>query len=212
MMILALVRNYIPSYQWVVDGGWNIADCVVALLRPGGHAGRHGRRRAHRLGRAAAPEAVRGRPALHRPPPPARRGRAGARRHLPPTASSRWCEVCDVVTINAPLHPETENLFDETLLGKMKRGAYLINTARGKICDRDAVARACESGQLAGYAGDVWFPQPAAQDHPWRIDAPPRHDAAHLGHQPLRAGPLRRRARARSSSAGSTGARSARST
>ena len=40
----------------------------------------------------------------------------------------------------------------------MKRGAYLVNTARGKICDRDAVAKACESGQLAGYAGDVWFP------------------------------------------------------
>ncbi len=38
MMILALVRNYIPSYQWVIDGGWNIADCVAALLRPGGHA------------------------------------------------------------------------------------------------------------------------------------------------------------------------------
>ena len=55
-----------------------------ALLRPRGHAGRHGRRRAHRLGRAAAPEAVRGGPALHRPPPPARGGRAGARRHLPP--------------------------------------------------------------------------------------------------------------------------------
>jgi formate dehydrogenase len=50
----------------------------------------------------------------------------------------------------------------------MKRGAYLVNTARGKICDRDAVARACETGQLAGYAGDVWFPQPAPQDHPWR--------------------------------------------
>ena len=51
---------------------------------------------------------------------------------------------------------------------KMKRGAYLINTARGKICDRDAVVRACESGQLAGYAGDVWFPQPPPSDHPWR--------------------------------------------
>ena len=50
----------------------------------------------------------------------------------------------------------------------MKRGAYLVNTARGKICDRDAVARALESGQLAGYAGDVWFPQPAPRDHPWR--------------------------------------------
>jgi formate dehydrogenase len=76
--------------------------------------------------------------------------------------------VCDVVTINAPLHPETENLFDEELIGRMKRGSYLVNTARGKICDRDAVARACESGQLAAYAGDVWFPQPAPKDHPWR--------------------------------------------
>ncbi|MEX0619963.1 MAG: NAD(P)-dependent oxidoreductase, partial [Solirubrobacterales bacterium] len=76
--------------------------------------------------------------------------------------------VCDVVTINCPLHPETEHLFDAEMLSKMKRGSYLINTARGKICDRDAVAAACESGQLAGYAGDVWFPQPAPADHPWR--------------------------------------------
>src|SRR6201985_3663966 len=76
--------------------------------------------------------------------------------------------VCDVVTINCPLHPETENLFDAQMIAKMKRGAYLINTARGKICDRDAVLAACESGQLAGYAGDVWFPQPAPKDHPWR--------------------------------------------
>jgi formate dehydrogenase len=76
--------------------------------------------------------------------------------------------ICDVVTINAPLHPETEHMFDDKLIGKMKHGAYLINTARGKICDRDAVVRALESGQLAGYAGDVWFPQPAPKDHPWR--------------------------------------------
>jgi formate dehydrogenase len=77
-------------------------------------------------------------------------------------------EVCDVVTINCPLHPETVHLFDAQMLAKMKRGAYLINTARGKICDRDAIVAACESGQLAGYAGDVWFPQPAPADHPWR--------------------------------------------
>jgi len=76
--------------------------------------------------------------------------------------------VCDVVTINAPLHPETEGLFNDALIAKMKRGAYLVNTARGKICDRDAVVRALKSGQLAGYAGDVWFPQPAPRDHPWR--------------------------------------------
>ena len=73
--------------------------------------------------------------------------------------------VCDVVTINAPLHPETEHLFHDALIGKMKRGAYLVNTARGKICDRDAVVRALNSGQLAG---DVWFPQPPPKDHPWR--------------------------------------------
>ena len=76
--------------------------------------------------------------------------------------------VCDVVTINAPLHPETEHLFNDALIGKMKRGAYLVNTARGKICDRDDIVRALESGQLAGYAGDVWYPQPAPKDHPWR--------------------------------------------
>ena len=43
-----------------------------------------------------------------------------------------------------------------------------MNTARGRICDRDAIVRALNSGQLAGYAGDVWFPQPAPKDHPWR--------------------------------------------
>jgi formate dehydrogenase len=74
----------------------------------------------------------------------------------------------DVVTINAPLYPETEGLFDDQLISTMKRGAYLVNTARGKICDRDAVVRALESGQLAGYAGDVWFPQPPPKDYPWR--------------------------------------------
>jgi formate dehydrogenase len=76
--------------------------------------------------------------------------------------------VCDVVTINCPLHPETEGLFDASMIAKMKRGAYLINTARAKICVREAIVDALESGQLAGYAGDVWFPQPAPADHPWR--------------------------------------------
>jgi formate dehydrogenase len=76
--------------------------------------------------------------------------------------------ACDIVSIHCPLHPETEHMFNDALLAKMKRGSYLVNTARGKICDRDAIVRALESGQLAGYAGDVWFPQPAPKDHPWR--------------------------------------------
>ncbi len=66
-------------------------------------------------------------------------------------------KVCDVVTINAPLHPETEHMFNDKLIGMMKRGSYIVNTARGKIFDRDAVVRALESGQLAGYAVTFGF-------------------------------------------------------
>src|SRR5260370_30023164 len=84
------------------------------------------------------------------------------------TTTGSLVRVCDVVTINAPLHPETEGLFNDALIAKMKHGAYLVNTARGNICDRVASVRALKSGQLAGYAGDVWFPQPAPRDHPWR--------------------------------------------
>ena len=67
-----------------------------------------------------------------------------------------------------PTASREPNLFDAQLIAKMKRGAYIVNTARGKICNRDAIAKALKSGHLAGYAGDVWFPQPAPQDHPWR--------------------------------------------
>jgi len=167
MMILALVRNYIPSYQWVIDGGWNIADCVSRSYDLEGMqvgtvaAGRIGsavlRRLApfdvglHYTDRHRLPESV--------------ERELGVTFH---EDAASMVAVCDVVTINAPLHPETEGLFDADMLARMKRGAYLINTARGKICDREAVAAACESGQLAGYAGDVWFPQPAPRDHPWR--------------------------------------------
>src|SRR5712672_2805699 len=167
MMILALVRNYLPSHQWVVDRGWNIADCVARSYDLEGMnvgtvaAGRIGTAVLHRLKAFDVKLHYTDRHRLS----------AGVERELNatfhPTVES-LVRVCDVVTINPPLHPETEHLFDDALLAKMKRGAYLVNTARGKICDRDAVVRACESGQLAGYAGDVWFPQPAPRDHPWR--------------------------------------------
>ena len=62
----------------------------------------------------------------------------------------------------------TEHMFDAALIAKAKRGAYIVNTARGKICEAGAIAAALEAGHLAGYAGDVWFPQPAPKDHPWR--------------------------------------------
>ena len=75
---------------------------------------------------------------------------------------------CDVVTVNAPLHEGTRNLVNAELLSKFKPGAWLVNTARGAICDKFAVADALKSGQLRGYSGDVWDVQPAPKDHPWR--------------------------------------------
>jgi formate dehydrogenase len=167
MMILSLVRNYIPSHQWVVDGGWNIADCVARSYDLEGMdvgtvgAGRIGLAVLRRLkpfdvklhyfdGHRLSPEVEKELNVTYHP------------------SAEAMVPGCDVVTINAPLHPGTKNLFNDALLGKMKRGTYLVNTARGLIVDRDAVVRALKSGQLAGYAGDVWYPQPAPKDHPWR--------------------------------------------
>jgi formate dehydrogenase len=167
MMILALVRNYIPSHQVVVDGGWKIADCAARSYDlEGMQVGTVG---AGRIGSAVLRRLRPFEVGLHYTDrhrlPGSTEEELGVTYH--PELES-LVETCDVVTINAPLHPETEHLFDDELLAKMKRGAYLVNTARGKICDRDAVVRALESGRLAGYAGDVWFPQPAPRDHPWR--------------------------------------------
>jgi formate dehydrogenase len=167
MMILALVRNYIPSYGWVVTGGWNIADSVErAYDLEGMNVGTVG---AGRIGLAVLRRLKPFDVKLHyydkhRVPEKVEK-ELGLIYH--PTVES-LVKACDVVTINAPLHPETEDLFNDKLIGMMKRGSYLVNTARGKIVNRDAVVRALESGQLAGYAGDVWFPQPAPKDHPWR--------------------------------------------
>jgi formate dehydrogenase len=167
MLILVLVRDYLPGHRWAVEGGWNIADAVSRSYDlEGMQVGIVG---AGRIGSAVLRRLKPFEVGLHYTDrhrlPTEVEEKLGVTFH--PDVES-LVSVCDVVSINAPLHPETEHLFDEQLIGKMKRGAYLVNTARGKICDRDAVAQACESGQLAGYAGDVWFPQPAPRDHPWR--------------------------------------------
>ena len=167
MMILSQVRNYLPSHQWVLDGGWNIADCVQRSYDLEGMqvgtvaAGRIGLAVLRRL----APFDV----GLHYYDKHRLTADVEAELNLTYYASVReMVPHLDVVTINAPLHPETRGLFDDELISTMKRGAYLINTARALIVDREAVVRALKNGQLAGYAGDVWYPQPAPADHPWR--------------------------------------------
>ncbi|HEY6790340.1 MAG TPA: NAD-dependent formate dehydrogenase [Trebonia sp.] len=167
MMILALVRNYIPSYGWIVRGGWNIADCVERSYDLEGMtvgtvaAGRIGTAVLRRLKPFDVKLAYTD---PHRLPADMER-ELGAPFYATP---AEMVPHCDVVTINAPLYPGTRGLFNDDLIATMKPGAYIVNTARAEICDRDAIVRALESGHLAGYAGDVWFPQPPPADHPWR--------------------------------------------
>ena len=167
MMIVSMVRDYHTQYAIVNNGGWNIAD---AVQRSYDVEGMH-------IGTVAAGRI--GLDALRKMKPFDVHLHYFDRHRLPDAIEKElnltfhesvesMVKVCDVVTINCPLHPETEHLFDKTMINKMKKGAYIVNTARGKICDKDAIAAALKSGQLSGYAGDVWFPQPAPNDHPWR--------------------------------------------
>merc|ERR1712066_261564 len=167
MQILALVRNYIPSYKQVCAGNWNIADCVERAYDVEGM--NVGTVAAGRIGLAVLRRMKPFDVKLHyydfHRLPEEIESELNATYH---ESVESMVAACDVVSIHCPLYPGTEHLFNDELIGKMKRSSYIVNTARGKICDRDAVARALKSGQLAGYAGDVWFPQPPPKDHPWR--------------------------------------------
>lgn len=167
MQILALVRNFVPSHQWITEGGWNIADCVeraydlegmdVGLIA----AGRIGRAVLERL----KPFGVRLHYFdIHRLPPDVEKD-LNVIYH--PDVESLARSV-DVVSIHSPLISQTHGMFNEKLLKSMRRGSYIVNTARAEETDQQAIVAALESGQLAGYAGDVWFPQPPPKDHPWR--------------------------------------------
>jgi formate dehydrogenase len=167
MMALTLVRNYLPSHQIANNGGWNIADCVS---RSYDIEGMHfGTIAAGRIGLAVLRRMKPFDVHLHYYDPhrlaPEIEKELNATFHDTPES---LIKACDVVNLQTPLYPSTQGMINDKMLKLFKHGAYLINTARGALCDRDAIVRALESGRLAGYAGDVWFPQPAPIDHPWR--------------------------------------------
>ncbi|WP_085522812.1 NAD-dependent formate dehydrogenase [Tuberibacillus sp. Marseille-P3662] len=162
MDILILLRNFLEGHRQAVEGEWN-------LPKVGNHAhdlegktvgifgfGRIGQLVAQRL----QPFDVK----LQHHDPLHEEQLHGSQS----VSFEELVETSDILTIHAPLTKQTEHLFNRELLNKMKRGAYLVNTARGKIVDRDALKEVLESDHLAGYAGDVWYPQPAPSDHPWR--------------------------------------------
>lgn len=166
MQILALVRNMMPAYHQVLDGQWDVADAARHAHDLEGKTvgivglGAIGSRTALRLKgfdvkmlyyanhrRSPADEAVLG------------------------VKYSRLDDLVaesDVICLALPLMHGSQALFGRERLAAMKKGAWLVNTARGAIVDRDAVVESLESGHLGGYAGDTWYPQPAPRDHPWR--------------------------------------------
>lgn len=180
MTILNLVRNFVPAHEQAVNGGWDIAaaakneydleDKVVATVG----AGRIGYRVLERLV-AFNPKKL-----LYfdyQALPTAAVDKINQASKLFNDKSDILERVekledllarADVVTINCPLHEGTKGLFDKKLISHMKDGAWLVNTARGAICNEKDVADAVISGKLRGYGGDVWYPQPAPDDHPWR--------------------------------------------
>ncbi|AFC56452.1 MULTISPECIES: NAD-dependent formate dehydrogenase [Mycobacterium] len=167
MQILALVRNFVPSHRWAVEGGWNIADCVERAYDLEGMdvgviaAGRIGRAVLRRL----APFDVN----LHYTD--TRRLAPEVEKELNVTFHPTVQELVravDVVSIHSPLYADTRAMFDEKLISTMRRGSYIVNTARAEETVPEAIADALRSGQLGGYAGDVWYPQPPPVAHPWR--------------------------------------------
>ena len=115
MLILSLVRNYIPSYQWVVNKGWHIADCVSRSYDLEGMA--VGTVAAGRIGLAVLKRLKPFDVHLHytdRHRLPEQVEQELALTYHPTVAA--MVRVCDVVTINCPLHPETEHMFNDQLI------------------------------------------------------------------------------------------------
>ncbi len=98
------------------------------------------------------------------------------------TASERlqFFAACDAISIHCPLNPETRGLVDATAFAMMRRGAFVVNVARGGVIDRPALLEALASGRLGGVGLDVHWDEPADPDDPLYAD--PRVVALpHLG-------------------------------
>ncbi|XBI83971.1 hypothetical protein VPH35_092373 [Triticum aestivum] len=166
MRILVLLRNFLPAHRQAVGGEWDLAAVAHRAYDLEGKtvgtvgAGRIGRLLLQRLKPFGCTLLYHDRLRVD----------AALEEEL-----DAMLPKCDVVVLNMPLTDKTRKaaasnlgMFDKEKIGKMKRGVIIVNNTRGAIMDTQAVADACKSGHIAGYGGDVWYPQPAPEDHPWR--------------------------------------------
>jgi formate dehydrogenase len=168
MSILLLVRNFVPAHEQIMRGDWNVAavardaydleNKVIGTLG----AGRIGYRVLQRLLPFDPKELL----YYDYQSLPAEAEKAVKARRVEDL--KEFLGQLDVLTINCPLHETTKGMINKETLSYLKKGAWIVNTARGALCVAEDVAAALESGHIAGYAGDVWNVQPAPKDHPWR--------------------------------------------
>ena len=98
---------------------------------------------------------------------------------LKPTLEGMVAEA-DYISLHLPLTDDTMHLINKDVIGKMKDGAVVINTGRGRTVDSTDMIAALESGKIAAYATDVWPSDPPPADYPL-LKAPNVYMAPHLG-------------------------------
>jgi formate dehydrogenase len=135
--MLALVRNFVPAHEQISRGEWDVAAVAKDSFDIEGKVvgtvgvGRIGERVLRRLVPFNCKELLY---FDYQPLSPQVEKEIGCRRvhNL-----EEMLAQCDIVTINCPLHENTKGMFNKELISKMKKGAWLVNTARGAICVRE---------------------------------------------------------------------------
>ena len=138
--MLALVRNFVPAHEQVARGDWDVAAVAKDSFDIEGKVvgtvgvGRIGERVLRRLVPFDCKELLY---FDYQPLSPQAEKEIGARRV---ESLEEMLGQCDIVTINCPLHEKTKGMFNKELISKMKKGAWLVNTARGAICVREGTS------------------------------------------------------------------------
>jgi phosphoglycerate dehydrogenase-like enzyme len=91
--------------------------------------------------------------------------------YYPPEQLHSMLRESDIVVVAVPLTPKTRGMFNETAFRAMKPTAFLVNLARGDVCDEADLVRALSEKQIAGAALDVFHTEPLPSNHPlWYLD------------------------------------------